>query len=96
MVCIPMPCRLNYQNKRKENMKRSMNLLLVITGLFLFVGCTSSAPSLPDTPSFKQGQKDGCTTASGNYMKNSDAFQTDQDYKEGWYYGRKSCNPAQA
>ena len=77
-------------------MKRLINLLLVITGLFLFIGCTSSEPSLPDTPSFKQGQKDGCATATGNYVKDHNAFETDRDYQNGWFYGRKSCNPSQA
>jgi hypothetical protein len=77
-------------------MKRAINLLFGITGLFLLIGCTSSAPSLPDTPSFKQGQKDGCTTATGNYVKNSEAFDRDRDYQDGWFYGRKSCNPSQA
>ena len=77
-------------------MKKSMNLLFVITGVFLFIGCTSSEPSLPDTPSFKQGQKDGCATATGNYVKDNDAFERDRDYQNGWFYGRKDCNPSQA
>jgi hypothetical protein len=77
-------------------MKKLINLLLVITGLLLFIGCTSSEPSLPDTPSFKQGQKDGCATATGNYVKDNHAFKTDRDYQNGWFYGRKSCNPSQA
>lgn len=75
-------------------MKKSINLLFVIGVLFLFTGCTSSGPSLPDTPSFKQGQKDGCATATGDYVKDNNAFETDRDYHNGWFYGRKSCQPS--
>lgn len=69
---------------------------LMSTSLLLFTACTNSAPVLPDTPSFKQGKKDGCSTASGEYRKDSDAFKIDADYKNGWFYGRKECNPSQA
>ena len=74
-------------------MKKIITLTLVATVALFFTGCTSSAPLLPDTPSFKQGKQDGCTTATGEYTKNSDSFKMDTDYKDGWYYGRKNCNP---
>ena len=77
-------------------MKKITTITLITTSLFLFTACTSSAPVLPDTPSFKKGKLDGCSTATGEYTKDSDAFKGDTDYKNGWFYGRKNCNPSQA
>ena len=62
----------------------------------LFAGCTSSEPSISHTPNFKAGQVDGCSTAQGAYTKNSDSFQMDKEYQDGWFYGRKHCNPSQS
>ncbi len=62
----------------------------------LLTACTSSAPVLPDSPSFKQGNQDGCATAKGEYTKNSERFRGSADYQDGWYYGRKHCNPSRA
>lgn len=79
-------------------MKKIIKITLFITVPMAFVACTSSAsiaPSLPDTLSFIEGKKDGCATATGEYTKNYDAFDMDVDYKSGWFYGRKECNPAQ-
>ncbi len=77
-------------------MKKIITTTLMSTGLLLFTACTNSAPVLPDTPSFKKGKQDGCSTATGEYTKDSDAFKVDADYKNGWFYGRKNCNPSQA
>ena len=71
-----------------------MRNILIATALLLFTACTSSAPTLPDSPSFNQGNKDGCATASGEYTKNSNAFKRNSDYQNGWFYGRKNCNPS--
>lgn len=77
-------------------MKRIINLTLNTTLVLLFTACTSSSiPVVPQSPSFKLGTQDGCATAKGNYTKNSDSFNNNQDYKNGWYSGRKNCNPAQ-
>ena len=76
-------------------MKKLIGLTLLTSISFLLVGCVSSEPALPDTPGFKQGQKDGCATATGDYVKDNTAFESDKDYQDGWFYGRKSCNPAQ-
>jgi len=76
-----------------------MNVTLIVGVSALFTACTSAIPKAPvivKSPSFKLGEKDGCTTATGDYTKNSDAFKMDNDYKNGWYEGRKSCNPSQA
>jgi len=77
-------------------MKKLMNIALVAGVSLLFTACTSSTPVLMKSPSFKLGEKDGCATATGEYRKNSDAFKMDADYKNGWYKGRKNCNPSQA
>ena len=76
-------------------MKKIITLTLIATVSLFFTGCTSSAPKLTDTPSFKLGKQDGCTTATGDYTKDSDAFKSDTDYKDGWYYGRKNCHTPQ-
>lgn len=77
-------------------MRKILNAILIAAVSLLFTACTSSKPAVPDTPSFKQGQQDGCNTALGAYTKNSDSFKMDADYKNGWHYGRKNCNPAQS
>lgn len=77
-------------------MKKLLKLSLIAASLLLLTACTSSAPALPDSPSFKQGNHDGCATAKGTYTKNSEMFRGSADYQDGWYYGRKHCNPSQA
>jgi hypothetical protein len=78
-------------------MKRILNVSLVAAASLLFTACTgSSAPAPVQSPSFKLGVQDGCATASGAYTKNSEAFKNDKDYHEGWFSGRKKCNPSQA
>lgn len=70
---------------------------LITTLSLVLTACTSSsATPMVKSPSFESGEKDGCSTASGAYTKNSDAFKMDADYKNGWFYGRKNCNPSQA
>jgi len=76
-------------------MNKLINLTFIVSVSLFLTGCGNSGPSLPDTPSFKQGEKDGCATATGEYTKNSDAFEMDKDYQQGWFHGRKSCNPSQ-
>lgn len=76
-----------------------MRSVIVIGSLFfiLLTGCTSSTPQpVVKSESFLLGQKDGCATATGEYTKNSDAFRTDKGYHDGWFDGRKNCNPTQA
>ena len=78
-------------------MIKIMNISLITGAALLFTACTSSSlPMNAQTPSFKAGSQAGCATASGNYTKNSDSFKNDIDYKDGWFYGRKKCNPAQS
>jgi len=77
-------------------MYKTKKIIALSTLGLLFTACTSSTPVLPNTPSFKQGNVDGCTTAKGNYTKNSEMFRGNTDYQDGWFYGRKNCNPSQA
>lgn len=78
-------------------MKKITNVLLITTVSFMFTGCTSSSLFSPEkSESFKLGETDGCATATGDYTKNSDAFNMDADYKNGWFHGRKNCNPVQS
>lgn len=68
--------------------------LLLASATMLCAACTSSdVPMVPKSPMFKLGQTDGCTTANGAYTKNSENFRSSKDYEEGWYAGRKECNP---
>jgi major membrane immunogen (membrane-anchored lipoprotein) len=77
-------------------MIKIINLIMIATALLLFTACSSSnLPVNAQTPNFKLGSQDGCTTASGAYTKNSDSFRNNKDYQDGWFYGRKKCNPAQ-
>lgn len=76
-------------------MRKILNISLAVATSLLLSACTSSAPTLPDSADFKKGNHDGCATAKGEYTKNSDMFRGSADYQDGWYYGRKHCNPAQ-
>ena len=42
--------------------------------------------------SFKKGMEDGCATAKGEYTKDSTAFNSDEDYKKGWFEGQRKCH----
>jgi hypothetical protein len=77
-------------------MKRIILSMLTVGVVSLFTGCSSSssAPMPPQTPDFKSGMNDGCTTATGEYIKDSEMFRTNSEYHEGWFYGRKKCNPS--
>jgi len=68
-----------------------------VAGLLLVNGCTASSDPTPlQTPDFRVGMEDGCATAKGEYSKNSERFRTNRDYHEGWFYGRRKCNPSDA
>lgn len=71
-------------------------MFVLSISVWLTACSTSQASILPDTPAFKKGQSDGCMTAKGEYIKDSDAFNSNEDYKKGWFYGRKICNPSHA
>jgi len=78
-------------------MTRIIYISLIAAASLLFTACTSSSlPVNAQTPSFKAGSQDGCATANGAYTKNSASFNNDKDYQNGWFYGRKKCNPDQA
>ena len=78
-------------------MTKTINVVLIATASLLFTACTSSSlPAPVQTPSFKAGSQDGCATAKGTYTKNSHSFKNDKEYQNGWYAGRKNCNPSQA
>ena len=78
-------------------MTKTINTVMIATASLLFTACTSSSlPVNAQTPSFKSGSQDGCATAGGAYTKNSNSFHNNKDYQDGWFYGRKKCNPAQA
>jgi len=69
-------------------------LFLLTLSTLIFAACTSShVPMVPKSPMYKLGQTDGCTTANGEYTKNSENFRNNIDYQEGWFAGRKNCNP---
>ena len=45
------------------------------------------------SPLFHAAITDGCATAKGKYTKDSTLFNSDIDYKDGWFYGRRKCQP---
>ena len=72
---------------------------LVATALLLSA-CSSShrgpAPRKPmDThgksAEYVRGAEDGCATANGNYSKDHEAFNSNMQYHEGWFAGRRYC-----
>ena len=40
---------------------------------------------------FKIGANDGCLTADGKYTKQHDLFNTNIEYYNGWFAGRRNC-----
>jgi len=75
-------------------MKKIIVSSLIMALVLLFNACTSSGITLQrQTPSFRNGTKDGCATAHGKYTKNHKAFKNNSEYKNGWFYGRRRCNP---
>jgi len=61
--------------------------------VLILSACTgASATPVSHTQEFKKGQEDGCMTANGNYVKNSEMFRNNTDYYNGWFYGRSKCN----
>jgi len=74
-------------------MIKIINIVLISTVSLLFVACSSSSSPVPvETSSFKQGSQDGCATSKGTYTKNSNSFNNNKDYNDGWFYGRRKCN----
>jgi len=70
--------------------------IAVMAATLLYMGgcSTHQAPSLPKSPDFMHGERDGCATAHGTYTKESPLFQNSPEYREGWFSGRRECNPA--
>ena len=73
------------------------------TGL-LFTACTSSGVALENdyiynginfgadrNTDFKQGVRDACRTADGDYTKDHNLFRNNENYKIGWEDGRLQC-----
>jgi hypothetical protein len=76
-------------------MRQMMLGIMALTGILIFSGCTASSnPVVPQTEDFTLGMQDGCATAKGEYSKDSEMFRANNEYHEGWFYGRKKCNPS--
>ncbi len=74
-------------------MPKTINVVMIAVASLLFTACTSSNMSASvQTPNFKAGSKDGCRTSKGTYTKNSDSFNNNKDYNDGWFHGRRKCN----
>ena len=84
------------KKRKRKKMKKIVTVALALMVVAMVTACTSSGSNLEkQTPSFQAGAKDGCATASGEYTKNSTAFNNDSEYHNGWFHGRKKCNPSQ-
>ncbi len=77
---------------------------VTITIGLLLTACSSSGPSLENAyiynginfgsdrdESFKQGVRDACKTADGDYTKDHTLFKTNESYRIGWEDGRLQC-----
>ena len=81
---------LQKQGKHMKNLTVSLSLLMTA---FFLSACSTTAPMIK-SPNYTLGEQDGCATANGTYTKNSDLFKSDPDYENGWFAGRKQCNPS--
>ena len=75
-----------------------------VTGLLL-TACTSSSPTVQADDyiynginfgsdkdlNFKQGVRDACKTADGDYTKDHTKFNNNESYHIGWEDGRLQC-----
>jgi hypothetical protein len=50
-----------------------------------------TTPPANSDPNFQAGYQDGCTTAHGEYTKDSKLFNADKNYYDGWFAGRSAC-----
>ena len=77
-------------------MKKITTMSLIAASALLLGACTGSGAvdMSGQSPSFQNGAKAGCDTAKGMYTKDHTAFNNDAEYQNGWFYGRKKCNPA--
>jgi hypothetical protein len=74
-------------------MKNPLPFVLFSLLAFLFLGGCGTPPE-PQSPAYIHGKHDGCETAKGLYTKNSHLFRSDPDYENGWFAGRRECNPS--
>jgi len=79
-------------------MKKIVTLSFIAVSAIFFSACSSTGGVNMDeqTPAFQNGATAGCDTAKGTYRKDHHAFKNDMEYQNGWFYGRKKCNPADA
>lgn len=78
-------------------MQKIVTLSLIAVSTLFFSACTGSGVDMSkQSPSFQNGATAGCETAKGAYTKDHTAFKSDMEYQNGWFYGRKKCNPADA
>jgi len=75
----------------------------IVTGLLLTACTSSTINSYNDyvyqginfgsdrDANFKQGVRDACRTADGDYTKDHTRFKTNESYRSGWEGGRLKC-----
>ena len=75
-------------------MKKIITVSLIAGAAIVLSACTSSSGVNMNNKSlsFQNGAKAGCATANGEYTKNHEAFNSDMEYQNGWFYGRQKCN----
>jgi len=79
-----------------DKSKRVMAVTVILLGLGGCVGpmgepAPASASSVNSDPNFQLGYRDGCATAHGEYTKDSQRFNADKNYYDGWFAGRSAC-----
>jgi len=57
----------------------------------MLVAPSPTTPPANSDPNFQAGYQDGCTTAHGEYTKDSKLFNADKNYYDGWFAGRSAC-----
>jgi hypothetical protein len=87
------------KKERGKKMKKILTLGLIAASAVLFSACTSSSSGInmdEQTAGFQNGASAGCETAKGAFTKDYTAWKNDIQYQNGWFYGRKKCNPSDA
>lgn len=83
---------------------KKVMLVITITAIALsFTACRKKTPTVlkkisyrpldltGKTEEYRRGAGDGCDTAVSKYTKDHDAFNTNIEYYNGWFAGRRNC-----
>jgi len=81
------------------------SIILLSISIMVFIGCEKTDPTPAEGGfyvsgiyfgqnlkyQYKNGARDGCMTAQGDYQKQHTLFNHSKSYNDGWFAGRNLC-----